>query len=93
VRLTVEDEGIAAQLRGPVDSPYGFTVGDLARVEVFVPEDQLDDASYVMLATAVDEATELPEPRFGPLTRWPVTVVLVTILVVAVSPVVRYLAG
>ena len=31
--------------RGPVDGPYRFTVGEMARVEVYVPEDQIDDAA------------------------------------------------
>ena len=40
----LESEGIDAQLRGALDSPYGLTMGDMARVDVYVPEDQLDDA-------------------------------------------------
>jgi len=45
----LESEGIDAQLRGALDSPYGLTMGDMARVDVYVPEDQLDDAKYVLL--------------------------------------------
>ncbi len=56
------DEGIDAELRGALDSPYGFTVGELARIDVFVPEDQAEAAQFVLLADAVDAATELPEP-------------------------------
>ena len=47
-------EGIDAQLTGALDGVYGFTVGDMARVDVYVPEDQLDDARYVLLADEVD---------------------------------------
>jgi hypothetical protein len=85
------DEGIDARLRGPVDSPYGFTVGDLARVEVLVPQDQLDDATYVLLANEVEDATTLPEPRRARPYKWVALVVLVAIIVIAVSPVARYL--
>src|SRR5262245_40312173 len=40
------DEGIDAELRGALDSPYGFTVGDMARIDVFVPEEQAEDARF-----------------------------------------------
>ena len=41
----LRSEGIDVQLRGAVDGgPYGLTVGAMARVDVWVPEDQLDDA-------------------------------------------------
>src|SRR5205814_1387684 len=38
------DEGFDVELQGAVDSPYVVTVGDLARVDVYVPDDQLDEA-------------------------------------------------
>jgi len=53
-------EGIDAQLRGALDNPYGFTVGDMARVDVYVPEDQLADARYVLLADEVDATLTAP---------------------------------
>lgn len=56
----LESEGIDAQLRGALDSPYGLTMGDLARVDVYVPEDQLDDARYVLLADEVDATLTAP---------------------------------
>ena len=56
----LESEGIDAQLRGALAGPYGLTVGDLARVDVFVPEDQLDDAKYVLLADEVDATLAAP---------------------------------
>jgi hypothetical protein len=85
------DEGIDARLRGPVDSPYRLTVGDMARVEVYVPEDQIDDAAYVMLANEVDDATALPEPtvRASVGHRGVAALVLVTIVIAAIAPVVR----
>jgi hypothetical protein len=85
------DEGIDAELRGALDSPYGFTVGDLARVDVFVPAEQADDARLVMLQIEVDAATELPElPSGRRVPAWPFWAVLVAIVVAAVSPMVRY---
>jgi Putative prokaryotic signal transducing protein len=56
----LESEGIDAQLRGAFDSPYGLTVGDMARVDVYVPEDQLEDARYVLLADEVDATLAAP---------------------------------
>jgi hypothetical protein len=89
------DEGIEARLRGAVDSPYRFTVGDMARVEVYVPEDQVDDAAYVLLANEVEDATVLPEPHHpGPLRqRWMAAVVLVVIVAAAFAPVAHLLRG
>ncbi len=52
----LEDEGFDVVLRGELNSPYGFTIGDLARVDVYVPDDQIDDAKLVLLANEVDEA-------------------------------------
>jgi hypothetical protein len=56
----LESEGIDAQLRGAFDGPYGLTMGDMARVDVYVPEDQLADARYVLLADEVDAALAAP---------------------------------
>jgi len=56
----LESEGIDAQLRGALDNTYGFTVGDMARVDVYVPEDQLADARYVLLADEVDATLSAP---------------------------------
>jgi hypothetical protein len=87
------DEGIDARLRGPVGSPYQFTMGDLARIEVLVPDDQAEDAAYVLLVNDVEDATELPEPRFGPRTRWVALAAVLVVVVAAVSPIVRYVGG
>ena len=56
----LRSEGIDAQLQGALSSTYGFTVGDMARVDVFVPGDQLDDARYVLLADEVDATLTAP---------------------------------
>jgi len=56
----LQSEGIDVQLRGAVDAPYGITVGSMARVDLYVPEDQLEDASLVMLASEVDDVLAAP---------------------------------
>jgi hypothetical protein len=56
----LRSEGIASELRGAIGGAYGFTVGDMARVDVYVPEDALDDARYVLLADEVDAALAAP---------------------------------
>jgi hypothetical protein len=89
------DEGIDARLRGPVDSPYRFTIGEMARVEVYVPEDQIDDAAYVLLANEVEDATALTEPH---PTRWTrhrsvAAAVLVTIVLTVLAPVPHLVRG
>src|SRR3979409_1192652 len=56
----IESEGIDAQLRGAFDSPYGLTMGDMARVDVYVPEDQLADARYARLDDAVGTTLTAP---------------------------------
>ncbi len=90
LQARMEAEGIDVQLRGALDGAYGFTMGDLARVDVYVPDEQLDDAKLVMLAVEVDAtlaapsewatAGETPHAR----ARWPWWVA-VGMLVVAVG--------
>src|SRR5260370_40762541 len=65
----LQSEGIDVQLRGALDGPYGITVGDMARVDVFVPEDQLDDARLVMLAAEADQVLAAPREWAGPGSR------------------------
>jgi hypothetical protein len=60
IAARLESEGINARLVGAVANPYGLTVGDMARVDVYVPEDQLDDAKYVLLADEVDATLAAP---------------------------------
>ena len=47
------------ELRGALDGPYALTVGEMARVDVYVPDDQIDDASLVLLVDEVDEVDEI----------------------------------
>ncbi len=62
-RLTAE--GLDVELRGAVHSPYALTVGDMAVVSVFVPDEQVDDASYVLLVNEVDAVLEDEGPVAG----------------------------
>jgi hypothetical protein len=55
-RLT--DEGFDVELRGALAGPYGLTVGELARVDVYVPDDQIEEASLVLLVNEVDEVDD-----------------------------------
>ena len=61
----LESEGIDAQLRGALEGPYGLTVGDMARVDVYVPEYQLADARYVLLADEIDDTLTATDRLVG----------------------------
>jgi hypothetical protein len=88
----LHDEGFDVELRGPGTGPYGqgLTIGDLARVDVYVPDDQLDEASYLLLVTEVDNALDdEPRRRTGwSLWRVVATVVLFAMLAAVVAEVV-----
>jgi hypothetical protein len=62
-RLT--DEGFDVELRGPgLHSGYSLTLGDLGQVDLFVPADQVNEASYVLLVGELDSALdEEPDER------------------------------
>ena len=87
IAARLHSEGIDVELRGAVGSPYGLTVGDMARVDLYVPEDQMDDARLVLIASEVDDAMDLPEPRratgAGPLWTWRLTKDVAPFLMVA----------
>ena len=77
----LEDEGFDVQLRGALDSPYGLTVGEMARVDVYVPDEQFDEASLVLLVTEVDEADEILDDDRPPVRPRSVPVVVVSALI------------
>jgi hypothetical protein len=88
-------EGIGTELRGAVDGAYGVTVGELARVDVYVADDQLGDARYVLLADEVDATLAAPDEWWdagmdrrpwwrGTAIRW---VALVVVAVAVLTPV------
>jgi hypothetical protein len=93
----LESEGIDVQLRGAIDGPYGLTVGEMARVDLWVPEDQLDDASLVLLAGEVDAALAAPEESGRPadeplgrrrLSRWLLWVAITVLATAGLAPIV-----
>jgi hypothetical protein len=65
-------EGFDVELRGAVDGPYRLTVGEMARVDLYVPEEQLDDASLSLLVAEVDEADEILDDDRPPVRARPV---------------------
>jgi len=65
----LDDEGIDVQLRGGIGTS-AFPVPNFAAVEVYVPTDQVEDASYVLLVGEIDAALdEEPEERIRRLRR------------------------
>jgi hypothetical protein len=85
-------EGIEARLSGSVDGFYGVTVGDLARVDVYVPDDQIEDARYVLLADDVDAAMTAPTEWWDAGTplrrraRWPWVVAAFVLAAAVLGP-------
>jgi hypothetical protein len=78
------DEGFDVQLRGALDGPYGLTVGEMARVDLYVPDDQFDEASLVLLVDEVDEADEILDDDCPRIRARPVRVVWVAALILFV---------
>jgi hypothetical protein len=93
----LRSEGIDCELRGAIDSPYGLTVGAMARVDVYVPEDQMEDAQLVMLVGEVDATLAAPgewahagedvRPR-----RWPMWTAVILLVCAGLGPVLVHLA-
>lgn len=81
----LHSEGLDPELRGAIDSPYLLTVGEMARVDVYVPADQLEDARYVMLVDEVDAACE-GETLSASQASWPRWVLLALLAMVALAP-------
>ena len=90
----LQDAGFDVTVRGSVDGPYAVTVGELARVDVFLPADQIEDASLLLLVDEVDEADDVLDddrPPLGPERRVrPMYVaVAAVLLVIACLPLVH----
>jgi hypothetical protein len=93
----LHSEGIDVELRGAVASPYGLTVGDMARVDLYVPEDQMDDARLVLLASEIDEAMDLPDDHdddddHHPVPSWVWVIALLVLVLALAAPLLRWLA-
>jgi hypothetical protein len=90
----LQSEGIDVDLRGAIDGPYSLTVGDMARVDVYVPTDQMEDARLVLLADEVDAAfDDVPDPVPTSSAHWPMWIALVLLVAAVAAPVVRYLVS
>ena len=97
-------EGIDVELRGALGGAYGLTVGDMARVDLYVPEEQIDDARLVLLASEVDAAMEPALDPDGEAARaerrpaavravtWPWVVAVVLLVAAVAVPLLRYVA-
>lgn len=85
----LQDEGIGAELRGSVDSAYAFSVGEMSRIDVLVPDDELDDARLVMLSVEVEDAFEPSRSRRATL-PWPWWVVAVVVLAASIAPLIHF---
>lgn len=91
VAARLASEGIDVELRGALGSPYGLTVGDMARVDLYVPEDQVDDARLVLLASEVDDAMDLSEPGSGvPASTWAWLAAVLMVTAAVVAPLLRF---
>jgi len=91
------DEGFDVELRGALDGPYGLTVGDLARVDLYVPGDQIEEACIVLLATEVDEVDDRfdddrppPASRIRPSGRLIAALVLFVLIAGPLAQVLRW---
>ena len=93
MRARLHSEGIDAELRGSVDGPYALTVGDMARVDVYVPSDQMEDAQLVLLVSEVDAALAAPR-EWGGTTKapsaWARGAVLAALAAAVIAPIVLY---
>lgn len=94
VAARLEAEGLDVELRGAVHSPYVLTMGEMSRVELWVPEDQLDDGRLVLLACEVDDAMARPRAIPAPTGRrragaW--AAIAAVVATAAAAPVVRLL--
>ena len=88
-------EGIDVELRGAVGGAYGLTVGDMARVDLYVPEEQMEDAQLVLLASEIDAAMDPDdrETRSAFTVNWAWVAALVLVVVAVAAPILRVLAA
>jgi hypothetical protein len=91
VAARLQAEGLDVELRGTDDGPYAATVGELARVDVFVRDDQLRDASVVLLGAEIDDALEPSDPAAAARNRRLRWIAVVALVALAGAPVLRLL--
>ena len=92
----LEVDGFDVELRGAVNSPYALTVGEMARVDLYVPDDQLDEASLALLVTEVDEADEILDDDRPPIRdravprTWAIAAVMFVLIAAPIALVLRW---
>jgi len=52
--------GIPARIRGEALGPYRVTVGEMAVIEIFVPEPDLDDAREILAGSSLEDVAPAP---------------------------------
>jgi hypothetical protein len=93
LRARLHSEGVDAELRGGIDGPYALTVGDMARVDVYVPADQMEDAQLVLLAGEIDAALAAPREWGGTTTTrraWIRGAAFASLIAALLGPVILY---
>jgi hypothetical protein len=97
VAARLVDEGFDVELRGALAGPYGLTVGDLAVIDVYVPGDQIEEASIVLLANEVDEVDDRfdddrppPAARIRPSGRVVAALILFILVAGPVAQILRW---
>jgi hypothetical protein len=92
----LDDEGFDVQLRGGLHTPYPLAMGGMGNVDVYVPADQVEEASYVLLVNEIDRTLdEEPEERHRRVVRriaWPWRAVAAAVLLAAPVAACTYLA-
>jgi hypothetical protein len=92
----LQDEGLDVELRGNLNSPYALTMGEMARVDVYVPDDQVDDAKLVLLSSEVDEADVILDDDRPPIRDpyvprvWVAALILFIVIAAPVALVLRW---
>ena len=69
----------------------------MARVDLYVPDDQMDEARLVLLASEIDDAMDLPEGEADdhddrPVPSWVWVMALIVLVIAVAAPVLRWLA-
>jgi hypothetical protein len=84
-------EGIRCELHGSLGGPYPLTVGEGGYVDVYVTDDEIDDARYVMLADEIDAVfnDDIEGPRSWTTRPGPRWIALLAIMALVLVPMTR----
>lgn len=70
IAARLESEGVDVHLRSEASGPYPFTVGQMAVAELWVVDNQLEEARRIMLEAEVDDVLGEAERQI-PAWTWP----------------------